>query len=58
MKNVQTTDFAQETEDLKIIYSNMSMFEKYEKLWDFICRFLHHKIMVAESFHLASVWQR
>jgi len=58
MTNVRTTDLAQETEDPKIIYSNMYMFEKYEKVWDFICRFLHHKIMVAESFHLASFWQR
>jgi len=50
MKNVRITDMAQKTEDPKIMYSIMYIFEKYEKLWDFICRVLHHKVMVAESF--------
>lgn len=58
MTNVRTTGLAQEREDPKIIYSNMYILEHYRKLWEFVCRFLHHKMMVAESFHLASVWQR
>jgi len=58
MTNMWTTDVARETEDPKITYSMMYIFEKYEKLWDFICRFLHHKTMVAERFYSASVWQR
>jgi hypothetical protein len=32
MTNVRTTGLAEETEDLKKIYSMMYIFEKYEKL--------------------------
>jgi hypothetical protein len=35
------------------MYSNMFIFVKCEKLWDFICRFLHKRMSVAGSFHLA-----
>lgn len=46
MANVRTTDMVKENEDYKIMC---------EKLWEFICRFLHHKMAVAGSFHLAFI---